>query len=257
MLSKKLLLKFYTIIISFVAAGALAGEVNNEPASVKALENQGLQILEEFSTGSDLRAFAALTGGQPIGVYLSNDGSVIVGTRLDAKGFRLDEAKLKELAEYAKSKNEWKKLESSEWILDGKLDAPRVVYVFSDPNCPHCHRFWLLARPWVEKGKVQLRHIIVGVIQEDSPNKAAAILLSQDKSFALRDNEINHANGGIKPVKVIPAYIQKILESNQKLMTILGFVGTPGIITLKNSIETNKITGTPQPDMLTEILGSL
>lgn len=257
MLSEKFSLKIYTLIITFVATGVSAGEVNNVPASVKALENQGLQILKEFSTGTNIRAFAALTGSQPIGVYLSNDGSVIVGTRLDAKGFRLDEAKIKEVAEYAKSENEWEKLESSEWILDGKLDAPRVVYVFSDPNCPHCHRFWQSARPWVEAGKVQLRHVIVGIIQEDSPNKAASILLSKNKSLALRNNEINHASGGIKPVDVIPPDIQKILEENKKLMTTLGLVGTPGIITRGNSFEINKITGTPQPDLLIEILGNL
>jgi len=257
MLYKKLPFKLYTLIVTFVAAGASAGEVNNVPASVKALENQGLQILKEFSTGTNLRAFAALTGSQPIGVYLSNDGSVIVGTRLDAKGFRLDESKIKEVAEYVKSENEWGKLESSEWILDGKLDAPRVVYVFSDPNCPHCHRFWQSARPWVEAGKVQLRHIIVGIIQEDSPNKAASILLSKNRSFSLRNNEINHANGGIKPVEIIPSHIQKILEENQKLMTTLGLAGTPGIINRRNSFEINKITGTPQPDLLIEILGNL
>ncbi len=43
----------------------------------------------------------------------------------------------------------WAKLEASAWVRDGKADAPRVVYTFSDANCPYCHNFWEAARPWV------------------------------------------------------------------------------------------------------------
>ncbi|WP_373769742.1 thiol:disulfide interchange protein DsbG, partial [Delftia acidovorans] len=67
-------------------------------------------------------------------------------------------------------------LETSTWVPDGKADAPRVIYTFTDPNCKYCHKFWEAARPWVDAGKVQLRHILVGVIRDDSPAKAAAIL---------------------------------------------------------------------------------
>jgi thiol:disulfide interchange protein DsbG len=40
--------------------------------------------------------------------------------------------------------------------------------------------FWEQARPWVKAGKVQLRHIMVGIIREDSPGKSAALLAAKD-----------------------------------------------------------------------------
>lgn len=33
--------------------------------------------------------------------------------------------------------NVWKNLEKATWIQDGQKNAPRIVYVFSDPNCPY------------------------------------------------------------------------------------------------------------------------
>ena len=70
----------------------------------------------------------------------------------------------------------WKQLESSTWIADGSKKAPRVVYVFTDPNCPYCNKFWSDARPWVKADKVQLRHVMVGILGPTSPGKAAALL---------------------------------------------------------------------------------
>ena len=31
--------------------------------------------------------------------------------------------------------------------LDGKKDAPVIVYVFADPFCPYCKQFWQQAAP--------------------------------------------------------------------------------------------------------------
>src|SRR2546429_3515415 len=52
-----------------------------------------------------------------------------------------------------------------------------------------CHKFWEAARPWVDAGKVQLRHILVGVIRDDSPAKAAAILQAPDRAAALMEQD--------------------------------------------------------------------
>jgi thiol:disulfide interchange protein DsbG len=71
-------------------------------------------------------------------------------------------------------------MEKASWILDGKKEAPVIVYVFADPFCPYCKQFWQQARPWVESGKVQLRTLLVGVIKPESPATAAAILAAKD-----------------------------------------------------------------------------
>src|SRR5690554_7010362 len=117
------------------------------------------------------------------------------------------------------------KLESSEWVLDGSASAPRVIYTFSDPNCPFCNRLWQAARPWVDAGKVQLRHVMVGVIKEDSANKVATILAADDPGARLAENERRFARGGVPAARSVPADVRRLLESNHMLMMELGFRG--------------------------------
>src|ERR1700754_2175348 len=76
-------------------------------------------------------------------------------------------------------------LEHAHWVLDGSAKAPRTVYVFTDPNCPYCNKFWGDARPWVDSGKVQLRHIMVAVIAPTSAGKAATPLTDRDPAGRL------------------------------------------------------------------------
>lgn len=149
----------------------------------------------------------------------------------------------------------WVQLESADWVVDGKKNAPRIVYTFSDPSCPYCNRFWHAARPWVETGKVQLRHLIVGIIKIDSPAKAAAILEAPDRAAALYENESKAGQGGIKPLTTISASTLRILDANKALLVSMGFRGTPSIIIRDNNGELKRYKGMPQDEELIEILG--
>lgn len=243
------------IALSSMFIAACSNADNQQPPVLKVLEQQGLVIVQEFDAGSGLRAFAAAAGDQPIAVYVTGDGNAIVGTRLDKTGSRIDEAMLKELVSKPMGEQEWSRLESSKWVLDGKADAPRIVYTFSDPNCPYCNRFWEAARPWVDSGKVQLRHVLVGIIRADSPNKAAAILDASDRSAALLENEHNFTKGGIKPADKISVATNKALEEHLALMHSLGFRGTPGIVVRQEDGSITKFNGMPQPASLVEVFG--
>lgn len=246
----------------FIAAAALVLAANSAqaqnadtPAAIKALESQGLVITKEFKVTGGLRAFAGIAGDRPIAVYVTKDGNAIIGMRVDSNGEPLDEATLKTLAAKPISDKAWARLAATTWVRDGKADAPRIVYVFSDANCPYCHRFWEAARPWVDAGKVQLRNILVGIIKADSPAKAAAILGAPDRSAALQENERKFGQGGITPAKSIPASVSKILADDQRLMLSMGFSGTPGIVFLDGDGFIKKYDGMPRQSDLAEVLG--
>lgn len=148
-----------------------------------------------------------------------------------------------------------KTLSETTWVLDGEPDAPRIIYAFTDPNCPYCHDFWQAARPWVASGKVQIHTLLVGVIREDSPNKAAAILGAPDPSAALTRNETTFSQGGIAPVETIAPRIQEQLERNQALMQSLGFRGTPGIVIVGTDGKPLKANGLPRDGKLETLFG--
>ena len=238
-----------------LVAGGSQADTTDKPEVVKALEQQGLTIIQEFDVSEGLRGFAGVAGDQPMAVYVTSDGKAIVGTRLDSQGQPVDTATLQDLVAKPMSEKTWAQLEDSTWVLDGNADAPRVVYTFSDANCPYCNRFWQAARPWVDSGKVQLRHLFVGVIKADSPAKAAAILEASDPSVALLENEQNFAQGGITPAKSVSNNAQKVLDDNLMLMHANGFRGTPGIIVRGSDGLIQKFNGMPQPGQMIEVLG--
>lgn len=225
------------------------------PTVLEVLQDKGLTIVQEFEVGGGLRAFAGVAGDVPIAVYVTSDGKAIVGTRLDEKAEPIDEAVLEQLVARPMAERAWTQLSEAAWVQDGSKDAPRIVYTFSDPNCPYCNRFWQAARPWVDAGKVQLRHLLVGVIKADSPAKAAAILEASDQTAALLENERNFAKGGIKPAARVSAEAGAMLNANQALMAELGFRGTPGIVVQDGEGGLKKFNGMPQPETLLEVFG--
>src|SRR5699024_4552653 len=130
----------------------------NLPAPIQAMAERGVQIVGQFDTPGDLTAYAGIMGQRAVAIYLTADGKrAIVGTMIDSDGKLMNRETLQQMVAEPMSKRIWSQLENSTWVPDGDADAPRTVYVFSDPNCPYCYQFWSQSRPWVESGKVQLR----------------------------------------------------------------------------------------------------
>lgn len=240
---------------AILAAGCSTAADQAQPPVLQALQGQGLSHIKEFDAGKSLRGFAGVIGDQPMAVYVTPDGNAIVGMRVDAMGKPMDEKTVVGLTVKPVTDGIMKNLSGAKWVLDGEPDAPRIVYTFTDPNCPYCHKFWEAARPWVDAGKVQIRNLLVGVIREDSPNKAAAILGATDPSAAFTKNEKNFSHGGIDPAESISTEIQGELERNQTLMLSLGFQGTPGIVATGADGKLLKLSGLPRDGKLEELLG--
>jgi thiol:disulfide interchange protein DsbG len=255
MFAQRVLFPFIAASLLILMPGGGQAQVTDKPPVIKALEDQGVIFKQEFKADEGVRAFAGVFGDSPVAVYVLADGNAISGTRINAKGEPIDQTTLQNLVAKPISDKAWARLESATWVLDGKADAPRIIYTFTDANCPYCHRFWEAARPWVDAGKVQLRHLLVGIIKEDSPTKAAAILGAPNPSAALRENEVKYDQGGITPAKSVPSVVRQTLDNNQRLMFSMGFRGTPGIIVRDGEGLIQKYNGMPQKDALIEVLG--
>lgn len=226
------------------------------PAPVKALEAQGIEIMGSFKAPGGLTGYAGLVEQQSLAIYVTADGKqAIVGPMIDGKGNNLSQKPLEDLVGKPMTERVWKQLEKSTWIVDGKKNAPRVVYAFTDPNCPYCNKFWNDSRPWVDAGKVQVRHVMVGILRPDSPGKAAALLAAKDPQAAMARHEQQHAQGGVKPLDPIPANIRGQLDANQKLMQQLGSSATPTIFYKDAKGMLQSIQGAPSGEMLIKILG--
>ncbi len=271
-------LKSHVLALAATAAVGIAGVVTQvvvaapeRPAALQALEKQGVNIVGTFPAPGGLTAWAGYIGQRPLSLFVTPDGKhVIAGTLLDAQGEEVAEAALEKTVRGAMTAGAWSKLESSHWIEDGKKDAPRTVYVFTDPNCPYCNKFWADARPWVDSGKVVLRHVMVGILTPTSAGKAAALLAAKDPAAALSAYERGHmeqngksiasgrvrplADAGLKPLEDIPADIERKLTANHRLMASLGLQATPAMVWRDANGAVQMRTGAP-PSEIPAILG--
>ncbi|EHY78421.1 disulfide isomerase/thiol-disulfide oxidase [Stutzerimonas stutzeri ATCC 14405 = CCUG 16156] len=226
------------------------------PQAIKAVESRGAEVVGSFDAPGGLKGYAARYNGQGMALYLTPDGEhVLIGSLLDAKGEDLTRAHLEKLVYEPLGKEMWTRMENSTWIADGKADAPRIIYMFSDPNCPYCNMFWKQARPWVESGKVQLRHIMVGMLRADSAGKSAALLSAKDPQAALNEHEAAGKASKLKALEKIPAALEKQLTDNLMLMSELGAQATPAIFYLDDNGRLQQHQGAPQPDALADIMG--
>lgn len=247
----------FTRIAALVTLSGFAGLsfAQDYPAPIEAMRDKGVEILDTFTAPSGLNGYAALYQGRPLAIYLTADKQhALIGSLLDAEGNDLTSAVIDEKINRPQSKVIWEKLEKeSHWVTEGAKNATKVVYVFTDPNCPYCKRFWNDAQPWVKSGKVQLRHIPVGVLGESSRKKAAYILAAKDQTKALIENE-----SGKTPAKerAIADAQAKQLDTNLQLMSQVGASGTPAILYQDATGMLQMHPGAPQGEQLVEIFGS-
>lgn len=243
-----------TFLLTLLPLFACAEEL---PPPVKAIEKQGITIIRSFEAPGGMKGYLGKYQDMGVTIYLTPDGKqAISGYMYNEKGENLSN-QLIEKEIYAPAGRElWQKMEKASWLLEGKKDAPVILYVFADPFCPYCQQFWQQARPWVESGKVQLRTLLVGVIKPESPATAAAILAAKNPAQTWHDYE---ASGGkLKlnvPASVAPEQM-KILNENQKIMDELGANVTPAIYYLSKDKVLQQVVGLPEKAQLEAMMGS-
>jgi thiol:disulfide interchange protein DsbG len=146
------------------------------------------------------------------------------------------------------------RLDRAKWIAAGSKSAARVVYVFTDPECPFCNDLWRALRT-ARAPDVQIRYLLVAVIDADSRGKDAAILESQDPAATLEKQERDYGHGGIPPKSPVQPQTSETISVNEALMAALQIYGTPGLVYLDQQGQVKVFAGMPDPAQLREIVG--
>jgi thiol:disulfide interchange protein DsbG len=153
----------------------------------------------------------------------------------------------------------WERLEHATWVSEGSTHPKHIIYVITDTDCPFCHDLWLAFRP-LYRQDLQVRNVMVGIISDVSPGKAAAILEAPVPARALEQNERrwarlpNDLGGGIPPLKSPKPATLAAIKANEQLMRDLGIRGTPGIIYRSQDHELHVLQSTPKGNALTAVV---
>lgn len=240
-------------------SSALASGSGSEalPAPVRVLAGKGLHITGDLKAPKGYRGFIAQYQGQPLPVYLLPDGQhVVIGSLYDATGKDLTMPAMRDALDAGLSEAQWQQLEKSSWVVEGNPKARRVVYVFVDTRCPYCHKLWEASQPYLDKGNVQVRNIIVAVISPSSLPEGAAILDAKNPSNAWRENEKNFGHNPQPAADEGSAASRAKIRANNALMMQLGSNGTPTEVYKDADGKIHVLQGMPaNPEMLEAVFG--
>jgi thiol:disulfide interchange protein DsbG len=118
-------------------------------------------------------------------------------------------------------------------ISEGRSRAP-LMYVFADPNCSICYRFYHMAEPLVAAGRLQLKWVMVAFLQSTSTARATAILSASNPDSALHFDEdrfdVAHESGGIAPAATTDKALAGVLDAHLTAMNEVGGIGTPTLL---------------------------
>jgi thiol:disulfide interchange protein DsbG len=113
-------------------------------------------------------------------------------------------------------------VESSNWITIGDARAPEI-YVFIDPQCPHCKTFLEdLKAPYIDTGRMEIRIVPVG-FREETQAQAAFLLAAPDGEERL----FRHLEGDTTALPAKQDVNTQGVQMNLGLMQAWKFDATP------------------------------
>ena len=167
-------------------------------------------------------------------VVYGEDGYLFVGHVISPKGVDLTDGYRARYTPKPDYEAVVSKLDAGGHLIkEGRASAP-LLYVFADPNCSFCYRFYHMAEPLVSSGRLRIRWVMVAFLQSSSAGKAAAILSASDPRAALHADEdrfdVAHESGGIAPAGSQDKAMQAVLQAHASAMDALGAAGTPTLL---------------------------
>ena len=134
--------------------------------------------------------------------------------------------------------------------------STRVLYVFFDPQCPHCGRLWETTKPLL--GQIRVVWMPVAFMSVKSAPQGAAIMSAENPATAMDAHEtlLSQNRGGMEaPANANPALLAKI-KTNTALWQTLKGESVPFIV-FKDpaSGQSSTITGELGTDQLRNVMG--
>lgn len=133
----------------------------------------------------------------------------------------------------------------------GSMMSANPVYVFFDPQCPHCGQLWNAAAPLL--AKVKFVWIPVGLINATSTAQSAAILTAPTPATLMSEHEalLLAGKGGISASSSMAPEVAQAIKDNTALLTSFGAESVPFMVArnLKSGQTISREGAMPTPDL--------
>ena len=215
-----------------------------------------LKVVSQFSTEVPGLTGYVVSNKDGTQVVYGENGYLFVGHVISPKGADLTDAYRDRYGPKADFGAVVNQLDGGGHLIDeGRATAP-LLYVFADPNCSFCYRFYKMAEPLVAAGRLRLRWVMVAFLQSSSAAKATAILSARNPLGALHEDEDRfdtvHEAGGIAPSSSQEKALQQVLQAHASAMDAVGSNGTPTLLYRDEQGRWGTVVGLPTSDWLTQ-----
>ncbi len=138
----------------------------------------------------------------------------------------------------------------------GSMMSKTVVYVFFDPQCPHCGHLWNASVPLQKKARFVW--MPVGLINPTSSAQGATLLSAADPAQAMAEHEksLLARNGGIGSGSNVTEEAKQAVIANTKLFNNFGLESVP--FTIVTNAKTNQLAtrgGAMETPALADLIG--
>ncbi len=138
----------------------------------------------------------------------------------------------------------------------GAVMSNNTVYVFFDPQCPHCGHLWQTAAPL--QRKLKFVWIPVGWVNASSTTQAAALLTASNPGALMTEHEalLLDGKGGLSASSSVAPDVAQAIKNNTALLTSFGAESVPFIVARNlKSGQTVSREGALETAALAEFLG--
>jgi thiol:disulfide interchange protein DsbG len=112
----------------------------------------------------------------------------------------------------------------------GALMSTNIVYVFFDPQCPHCGHLWEASAPLYRK--VKFVWIPVGLINATSTAQGAALLTAANPGALMTEHEASllAGQGGISASSSITPEVAQAIKNNTQMLNSFSAESVPFVV---------------------------
>lgn len=138
----------------------------------------------------------------------------------------------------------WSELNMTRYVLFGRVTNNKIVYMFTDPKCNHCHTLWNTLEPLASRNQIQLRLVPVAILGTESELLSAQWLSQDDHQEAWLTILANQNLPKSSSPSGASAY-----NHNQRLLTKYKLFSTPILVYRQNGSGTVRIIKGAPRDM--------
>jgi thiol:disulfide interchange protein DsbG len=221
---------------------------------IETLSHHTVQVRNHFDAPGGILGYIVQPLGKKRGtiVYTDSQGEYLFsGAIISDKGENLTQKEAETYIDLPLMDEMYDHLSGLNYFKEGQDSAPHKLTIIFDPNCSICHVVYGVVEPKIAAGELQVRWIPVGIMQQSSVGKAAAILQGKTDAerIALLKQDEDHfdlktESGGVPELKLqsssdknaptpLATSTQEIeaafnlVATNNQYFSDYGFSGTP------------------------------